>query len=103
MFPIADLIERFEDILSELDALSGRAGGDAGETLEDLNAEFEDELLSLSEIRPGTVDAQDELCSALEDLHALAGDYRALSGEIPELGALAVRLAEVSQKAASDH
>ena len=90
MQSMRDYIQRFGELLSELDALAEDRGGDACEDLEDLNAEFEDALLLLDEWKPG--DDADELADALDDLRALAGDYRALSGRVPGLADLAERL-----------
>ena len=76
MFPIADFIARFQEILDELDALAAEAGEEA---LDDLNAEFEDMLLALEEIRPRGEGWRDELRDAADDLDAVADDYAALA------------------------
>ena len=93
MFPIRQFAERFGEILSELDELANAAaGGEAAEDLEDLNAELEDAILLLSELRPEGEDWREELTGTLEDLRALAGDYCALAGDIPDVAPLAQRL-----------
>jgi len=71
---IRTIVARLEAILTELDALSGASG--SPEALEDLNAEFEDTLMMLSDIDPREEGWQEELSDTLEDLRALAGDYR---------------------------
>ena len=97
MFPIRDFVKRFEEILAELDALADACGAEAAEDLEDLNAELEDALLLVSELK--MEDGREELSGALEDLEALAGDYRALADDIPGLDALAERLERVAETA----
>jgi len=90
MFPIQSFLERFGDLLAQLDALAEDCAPEAAEDLEDLNAEFEDALMLMNESKAG--DDPEALTDALEDLKALAGDYRALSGDIPEIAALADQL-----------
>lgn len=90
MFPIQSFIERFEGVLEQLDALAEDCAPDAAEDLEDLNAELEDALLLLNECKKG--DDPEELADALEDLRALAGDYRGLADGIPALASLADQL-----------
>ena len=87
---IKTIVERLEAVLSELDALAGACG--SPEALEDLNAEFEDALMLLSELDPREEGWREELSEALDGLRALAGDYRALAGDIPGVGALAERI-----------
>ena len=57
-----------------------------------MNAELEDALLLLSELRQDGEDWSEELAGSLEDLRALAGDYRAMAEDVPGLGELAERL-----------
>lgn len=90
MFPMRDFMERFGELLSELDALAADCDGEACEDLEDLNAELEDALLLLGEWKPE--DDAEELADALEELCALAEDYRALSDRVPGLSDIADRL-----------
>jgi len=71
---IGNIIRRMEALLEEMDALAGACG--SPEALEDLNAEFEDALMLLSEIDPREDGWEEELSDALEALRALAGDYR---------------------------
>lgn len=87
---IKTIVERFEAVLAELDALAGACG--SPEALEDLNAEFEDALMMLSDIDPREEGWREELSDALECLRTLAGDYRMLAGDIPGVGALAERI-----------
>ena len=90
MFPMRDFMQRFGELLTELDALAADGEGETCEDLEDLNAELEDALMLLGEWRPE--DDAEELADALEELRALAGDYRALSDRVPGLAELADRL-----------
>ena len=64
----------------------------AAEDLEDLNAELEDALLLISELDPRDGDEREELAGALEDLRALAGDYRSLAKAVPGVAEQARRL-----------
>ena len=91
-----NLVERLEAVLGELDALAGTC--EEPEALEDLNAEFEDALILLSEIDPREDGWQEELSDALEELRALAGDYRGTG--VPGVAALADRLEAASDMAA---
>lgn len=92
MYPIKTFLERLGEILAELDALGEGVDADSAEDLEDLNAELEDALLLLSELRPDGEDWREEITGALEDIQALAGDYRDMTEDVPELDALAERL-----------
>ena len=92
---IKAIVTRLEAVLEEMDSLATDCG--SPEALEDLNAEFEDSLVMLSEISPRDEDWQEELSDALEDLRALAGDYRKLAGAIPGVEALALRLEQAAR------
>ena len=92
MFPIQSLIERVEEILAELDALAEALDGEDADDVEELNAELEDALLLLCELKPQDEDFDDDLADALEELRALAGDYRALSRRVPGVAGPARRL-----------
>ena len=72
MLPIAEFEKRFNIILALLDAIADELGD---EDLEDLNAEFEDTLLMLSEIDPKAKDAREEIDDALDELEALKDSY----------------------------
>lgn len=91
---IKDTIERLEAVLDALDALAGECGDP--EALEDLNAEFEDALMLLSQINPREDGWREELSDALEDLRALAWDYRRTG--IPGVEALAGKLEAAAQE-----
>lgn len=92
MLPMKNIIGRFEEILAELDALAGECPEAIADDLEDLNAELEDALLLLGEIRPDAEDWRDDAQGMLEDIRALADDYRAFAGQMPAIGELAHRL-----------
>ena len=83
---IKTIVERLEVVLEAFDALAA----ENPEALEDLNAEFEDALMLLSEIDPREAGWQEELDDALEELRALAGDYRRTG--VPGVEALAEKL-----------
>ena len=91
------IVKRLEAVLAELDALSAECG--SPEELEDLNAELEDALMMLSDIDPRESGWEAELSEALEEIRALAGDYRKTG--IPGVKALADQLeqAGVSEEA----
>ncbi|MBR1820421.1 MAG: hypothetical protein IJ769_02230 [Clostridia bacterium] len=89
MYPIKSFLERFGGILAELDALTEDCAPEAAEDLDDLNAELEDALLLLGELKK---EDGEELAGALEDIQALAEDYRALADQIPALAGLAGQL-----------
>ena len=92
MYPKMGFIKRFKALLAELDDAADDADEDAAEALEDLNAEFEDALIMLSQIRPEDGDAAEELEDTLEALRALAEDYRSLDGGGEAVRDLADRL-----------
>lgn len=95
MLAMENYVNRLREILAKLDALADALDGGEAESLEDLNAEFEDTLMLFDEL--GGEDAREELDDALEELDALAGDYRALAGRIDGVGALAERLDMAAQ------
>ncbi len=86
------IVKRLEAVLAELDALSGECG--SPDELEDLNAELEDALMMLSDIDPRQAGWEEELSDTLEDIRALAGDYRRTG--IPAARALAVKLEQAA-------
>ena len=93
MFPIQVFSARFQEILAAFDGLCEGAG--CPEALEDLNAEFEDMLLALADIRPAADDGwREELTDAADDLDAIADDYEALAGrgDAPDLSEPLARL-----------
>lgn len=96
MFSIGRFVERCREILNELDALAEGAA-DADE-LEERNAELEDALMLVSEIRAEDEGWREEFLDALEELSALAEDYAAMDdGEAAALGrrlGMAVRSAQ---------
>ncbi|MDO4866134.1 MAG: hypothetical protein Q4C10_06215 [Clostridia bacterium] len=95
MLAMDNYVERLREILAELDALAEALDGGEAEALEELNAEFEDALMLFDEL--GGEDAREELDDALEELGALAGDYRALAKRIDGAGPLAERLEMATQ------
>lgn len=89
---IESIVKRLEAVLAELDALSEESG--SPEVLEDLNAELEDALMMLSDINPRDAGWEEELSDALEEIRALAGDYRKVG--IPGAEALADKLEQAA-------
>ena len=91
MFPLKEFESRFRAILDHLDLES-----DGSEDFEELNAEFEDALMILSEIRLNEADWREEFSDALDDFEDLADRYRRLgSAQAEPLGAL-TRLARLN-------
>ncbi len=99
MFSIGRFLDRCREILAELDALAESAPNP--EALEEMNAELEDALLLVSEIRPDDEDWREEMAGALEELEAIAADYAA-QGAGDELAALGRRLGMAVRTAADD-
>ena len=98
VFPGREFERRFQEILFELDELAEGSEGDADD-LEDLNAELEDSLMLLDELRKE--DDREALTEALEDLEALCGDYAALYDRFEGLENITRRLwltAEMAHK-----
>ena len=91
MFPMKDLSRRFHELLAEFDEDAERFDGDA-EVLEEANAEFEDALFMLDGIDMNGGDWREEVADALEELEAMAGDYRKLAGRSESLASLVDRL-----------
>jgi hypothetical protein len=89
---IENIVKCLEAVLADLDALSEEYGSPEG--LEDLNAELEDALMMLSEIDYRDAGWEEELSDALEEIRALAGDYRKVG--IPAVKALADRLEQAA-------
>lgn len=89
---IENIVKGLEAVLADLDALSEECG--SPEELEDLNAELEDALMMLSEIDSRHAGWEEELSDALEEIRALAGDYR--KAGIPAAKALADRLEQAA-------
>ena len=96
MFPIKTFLERFGEILSDLDGLTEDCPPEAAEDLDDLNAELEDALMLLGELR---AEDGEDLVGALEDIRALAEDYRALAKRDADLADCAEHLAMAAELA----
>ena len=89
MLPMNDFIARFRDCLEALDAVADAAGDEA---LEDLNAELDDMLMAIEDIRPAGDGWREELAEALEDLDAVIDDYDRLASSLPGVAEPAARL-----------
>ena len=70
---------RFQDILDAMDEF------DMDETLEELNAEFEDTLFLMENIDEEEEDASDEIEGALEEMQDILEEYQDMADERPEL------------------
>lgn len=92
----AAFLSRIQDILEELDELAEDAGL---EELDELNAQLEDALFLLECVEDEDEDAAEEYEGALEEILSLAGDYRALCAEIPELQDRAQELSSAAEMA----
>lgn len=87
MYPEREFMNRFEALLAELDDLSDAQEDD---TLEDLNAELEDALFMLSQIKAADADAREALLDTFEEIKALGEDYARL--DVGGVGEIARRL-----------
>lgn len=67
------LIERLEDLLEELDEF------DENEDIGELNAQFEDSLMLLTDADPEDADGQEEISDALDEIADLIDRYRAFA------------------------
>lgn len=76
---LAGFLSRFQALLDALDTF------EMDETLEELNAEFEDALFLLESIEDQDEDAGEEIEDALEELDDLLTRYRLLALERTEL------------------
>ena len=100
MFPIKEFEKRFREILSRMDEIKDEADGDAAESMDELNAEFEDALFGIECIDQSAEDWQEEFEDWLDEFEDLCGAYSDLADEIPELTAevqrftMAVQLAK---------
>lgn len=77
---LAVFISRFQDILDAMDEF------DMDETLEELNAEFEDTLFLMENIDEEEEDAAEEIEGALEEMQDILDEYQDLANDRPELG-----------------
>ena len=91
---LAGFCERFQEILDVLDEF------DMDETLEELNAQFEDILFLLESIDEEDADANEEIQGAIEELEGLLAEYRLLAGERAELSQKVIELEMAVQMAA---
>lgn len=91
---LAGFCERFQEILDALDEF------DMDETLEELNAQFEDILFLMESIDEEDADANEEIQGAIEELEGLLAEYRQLAGERAELSQKVIELEMAVQMAA---
>ena len=98
----SEIRERFDAILAGFDALAEKCDADTSEVMEDFNAELEDALILLAELRPGEADSAEDFVDTLEDIRALAGDYRRQFGDMPGVAQLAQRLEEAVETSVVD-
>lgn len=91
---LAGFCERFQEILDALDEF------DMDETLEELNAQFEDILFLMESIDEAEEDAKEEIQGAIEELEGLLAEYRLLAGERTELSQKVIELEMAVQMAA---
>ena len=93
---LAGFCERFQAILDALDAY------EMDETLEELNAQFEDTLFLMENIDPEDEDAAEETEGALEELEDLLAEYRDLAQDRDELSQKVMEL-EMALKMAQNN
>ena len=87
MFPIREFEKRFREILSEVDAVREEASEEFAESLDELNADFEDALF----VMECTGDSEDDWMEAIEDVLAELRDLsKAYEALIPVLPAVAL-------------
>ena len=101
MFPPKELEKRGLELLNELDALaeSGTLEEDTACALEDLNAEFEDAILLLTEMKPDDEDWREELEDALDEFESLGEELGRMAGRSEALAGLSKRLVMLTQMA----
>lgn len=92
MFPIKEFEKRFREILSALDELRDGCGGDEAESIEEMNAEYEDALFVIECIGADDEDWEEEFADALEEFKDLLEGYRDLAEDVSELDEVADRL-----------
>ena len=102
MFPIKEFEKRFRGILSELDELRDGCDGDAAESMEEMNAEFEDALFVIECADVNDEEWEEEFTDALEEFKDLLEEYRALEDEVPAIAETANRLEMTIQMAESN-
>lgn len=90
---LAGFYDRFQAILDDLDEY------DMDESLEELNAQFEDTLFLMENIDMDEEDAADEIEGALEEMRDLCEEYRDLAQERPEISQKIAELDMVLQMA----
>jgi len=76
MFPIREFEKRFREILAQLDEL--RDAAEDADTMEELNAEFEDALFVIECADPNEEEWQEEFEDALEEFDDLCESYEVL-------------------------
>lgn len=83
---LAALNERFHAILRAFDEL------ETDETLEELNAQFEDILFLMESIDEDDEDAQEEMLGVIEELQDVGCEYRELAQKRAELEQTVIEL-----------
>lgn len=92
MFPIKEFEKRFREILGSLDGLRDGCDADAAESMEEMNAEFEDALFVIECIDANDEEWEEEFSDALEEFKDLLEEYRSLADEVPGMEEAAGRL-----------
>ena len=102
MLPIKEFEKRFREILAQMDELRDSCGEDTAETMEEMNAEFEDALFVIECIDVNDDEWQEEFTDALEEFKDLLEEYRSLEDEAPAITEAANRLEMVIRMAESN-
>lgn len=91
MFPIKEFEKRFQEILSDLDAVKEQARGEAADAMDELNANFEDALFVIESIGEDE-DWREAFEDALEEFEDLHKSYCEQVQAVPGLQDVAGRL-----------
>lgn len=102
MFPIKEFEKRFREILAQLDELRVAADDDQLDTLEELNAEYEDALFVIECTDANDEDWEEEFTDALEEFKDLLEEYQELAQELPDAEETVNRLKMAIQMAESN-
>lgn len=91
---LAGFCDRFQEILNVFDDF------DMDETLEELNAQFEDILFLMENIEEDEEDAAEEIEGAMEEMEDLLQEYRALAEQRTDIARKVSELEMAVQMAA---
>ena len=90
MLPIKEFEKRFREILESLDEIRDNAEGDGAESMDELNAGYEDALFVIECIGPDDEDRDEAFSDALDEFGDLIEEYETL--DVPGLDEIIGRL-----------